>query len=152
MKQRNRAMAPDVLVVDEHVARNPLAQAVAKARQIQSARDFGIRLYLLQDGEDALSDGVAAARVVRLALILCEQRGAPLSAEARVLAGAVSTLLGLAQRRWAWRCMDAAAIDTGLQRAIEEVQRSSAAQMAKAWQQLLTEEARAASGLEAQAS
>ena len=145
-------MAPDVLFVDQHVARNPLAQAVAKARQIQAARDFGIRLYLLQDGEDASSDGVAAARVVRLALILCEQRGAGGSPEARVLAGAVSTLLGLAQRRWAGRCIDAAAIDAGLQRAIDETQRSSAAQMAKAWQQLRGEEARAAKAPEATAS
>lgn len=135
-----RTVAPEVLVVDEHLARNPLARAVARARMTSAARDFATRLYLLDDGEDAAADTVAAARTIQLAYIVAVQAGATDSADARVMAGAISAMTALARRQFAWRRADAPAIDAGLQRAVATIRVSSAQAMQDAWRELLRQE------------
>lgn len=136
----SRTLAPDVLVVDQHLARNLPARAVAKARMKSAARDFATRLYLLEDGDDAAADTVAAARTIQLGYILAVQAGATDSADARVMAGAISTMAALAKRRFAWRQADAPAIDAGLQRAVAAASAASAQAMQAAWRELLRQE------------
>lgn len=133
-------LAPDVMVVDEHVARNPLARAVARAKMTSAARDFTIRLHLLEDGEDAAADTVAAARTIQLAYIAAVQAGAADSPDARVMCGAISAMTALARRGFSWRRADAAAIDAGLQRAVQTIRATSAQAMQAAWRELLRQE------------
>jgi len=59
--------APDFRLVDEHVARNPVAQAIAKSQLTIATRDFQTRLYLLQDGEDVTGDVMASSKVLAVA-------------------------------------------------------------------------------------
>ena len=128
--------APDVLVVSEHVARNPVARAVARRRLEQAARTFSIRLYLLQDGDDVSADGHLATRAIRLGHFVAEQAGRAASAEARVMHGAISTLKSLAERGWRWRQADATAVEVGLQYALQELGPATAQQMRGAWDAL----------------
>jgi hypothetical protein len=134
------ALAPDVLIVPQHVARNPVARSVARQRMLQAARAFAIRVYLLADGERAEADGLAAARTIYLGYLLAHMRGAADSADARVMHGAISALQSLALRRWAWRTLDAPAIDAGLQRAIAEAAQAPAEDMRRAWADLEAQE------------
>ena len=144
---QGHTLAPDVLLVPEHVARNPLARAVAKARMVQAGRDFAIRLLMLTDGEDAQIDALAAARTIYMACVLAEARGASASPDCRVMHGAISTLQALAQRRWAWRIVDAPAIDAGLTRALAEIAAASAKAAQAAWLVVDSHERHAASSL-----
>jgi hypothetical protein len=125
--------APDVLVVHEHVARNPIARAVARGRLEQAARTFAIRLYMLQDGEDVAADAYAAARSIYLGHLVASQAGRGDDADARVMHGALSTLKALAERGWRWHVADAVPVDVGLQRALEELRTATAQQMRRAW-------------------
>jgi len=128
-----RTTAPDVLVVGEHVARNPIARAVARQRLRQAATAFGIRIYLLQEDEQVAADGYAAGRTVYLAYVLARRAGRADSADARVMHGAISALTALAERQWRWRTADTVAIDTALQRAEHEIAAATAQQLQAAW-------------------
>jgi len=108
---------PDFVTVDEHVARNPVARAIARQRLTQAVRDFATRIYMLADGEAVKADGLAAARVLAVAIRVCEQRGQQDSPACRVMRGGLEAVVQLSTRRWAWRRTDARAIDTALQHA-----------------------------------
>lgn len=131
-----RTLAPDLTLVDEHIARNPLARAIARRRMEQAARDFAIRLHLMTDGEDAAGDAIAAARTIHLAHIVSINAGLGDTPDARVMAGALSAMAALARRGFAWRTADAVAIDGALQRAIATLQAASAQQTQAAWREM----------------
>lgn len=134
--------APDFLVVDQHVARNPIARAIARTRLERCVRTFATRLYLLQEGEQVCEDGTAAARSLYVAYLALERAGQASSPAARVIHGGVSTLEALALRQWRWHTRDAAAIDTALQYAAETVNATPPADMQRAWAELYRLEAR----------
>lgn len=108
----------DFLVVDQHVARNPVARAIARTRIVRATRDFATRLHMLQEGEVVHSDLQAAAKVLAVAIRLLQQRGDTTSPDARVMNGGMSALVALALRGARWHCIDAPAIDQALLRAL----------------------------------
>ncbi len=125
--------APGFLVVGQHMARNPVARAIARQRMATSVRDFSIRLHLLADGELVRADGVASAKVLMVAFEVLHAGGLEHSPQASVIRGAISTLEQLALRGWRWRTQDATAIDAGLQRAQAVATAASAVDMQRAW-------------------
>lgn len=114
MHPHTHTTAPDFLLVDEHVARNPVAQAIAKSRLTIATRDFQTRLYLLQEGERVTADVEAAAKVVAVALAVLSARQQGGTPEARVMAGGMSALAQCSERGFAWHARDAVAIDQAL--------------------------------------
>jgi uncharacterized protein YaiI (UPF0178 family) len=121
--------APDFLVVSEHVARNPVARAIARQRIADAVRDFQIRLHLLEDGDDVQADIPAAAKVLAVALSVMQQTGRMATPEARVMSGAMGQCAAVSQRRYRWTNGDAVAIDEGLRRAVEVYRNATAAQV-----------------------
>lgn len=133
--------APDFLVVPQHVARNPVARAIARQRMERCVDLFATRLYLLADGEQVESDGTAAARVLYVAYLLLDKAGQGDAPAARVIRGGISTVEQLALRRWAWRSADAPAIDQAFQRARDTVAAAAAVEVQRAWAELYRLEA-----------
>ena len=108
---------PAFVVTDQHVARNPVARAIARQQLTTAVRDFATRLYLLADGEPVQADGLAAARVLAVAIRVCEMRGQQDSPACRVMRGGLEAVVQLSARRWAWRRADASALDTAIHHA-----------------------------------
>lgn len=123
------AAAPDFLVVDEHVARNPVARAVARTKLKRAVLDFQLRLYNLLPGTNVQADAQAAARVLAVALRVLDNADLGSTPDARVMAGGMGCLSALAQRRWAWHTQDAVAVDQALHRALPVYMAASAVQL-----------------------
>ena len=111
--------APDFLFVLEHVARSPVARAVARTRLRQAMADFQTRLYMLHDGEVVPIDCQAAAKALAVAAATLDVQGLGDSVEARIIAGGMGAISDIARTRWVWRQRHAAAIDTALEHAKE---------------------------------
>ena len=124
------------LHVDDHVARNPIARAVAAQRLRAAVRNSQTGIYLLDDGDIVDADGPSWARVLYVAWLVLHARGQADSAAARVMRGAISTIEQLAKRGWAWRRIDAAAVDAGLTHARNAVDGAAAAEVRAAWAEL----------------
>lgn len=121
--------APGFMLVNEHVARNPVARAIARQRIAAATRDFQLRLYCLTDGEDVHADIHAAAKVLAVALAVMLQTGRMATPDARVMAGAMGQCASIMQRNGRWKTADAVAIDEGLRRAVEVYRIATAAQV-----------------------
>ena len=121
-------IAPTFLLVDEHIGRNPVAHAMAKARVISSTRDFCTRLYMLPEGEKVHSDLQSAAKVLAVAIRIAEVAGRIDTPPGRIMRGGMQCLVQLAQRDARWRKMDAAAIDAALMHALDEYSAATAQQ------------------------
>lgn len=119
-------------IVSQHVARNPVARAVQRAKLASAMRDFQLTLYFLADGTEQADNIQAAAKVLAVALRLAEMRGLELH-RANVLRGAMSCLEAASNRRFVWRSQDAPAIDAGMERAAEIVTESTAQDVQMAW-------------------
>jgi len=100
MRRAKPSLCPAFTTVDEHVARHPVTRAVARRNLDAAVRDFRIRLHLLAEGELVKADGLAAARVLAVAI--------------RVMRGGMEAVVGLSARKWRWRTADAVAIDTAI--------------------------------------
>lgn len=114
MRRAKPSLCPAFTTVDEHVARHPVTRAVARRNLDAAVRDFRIRLHLLAEGELVKADGLAAARVLAVAIRVCEQRGQTDSPAVRVMRGGMEAVVGLSARKWRWRTADAVAIDTAI--------------------------------------
>ncbi len=101
-------------VVNEHVARNPVARAIQKRQIAEAVRDFSLRCHLLDDGEVVPEDLDAAARVLAVAMAVLELRGD----DDPVIRGALSCITERARMGCRWRRIDAPAIDVGLRNAL----------------------------------
>lgn len=121
--------ATEFLIVDEHVARNPIARAIAKRRIDQSVRVFTIRVYMLRNGEQVASDIQAAAKVMTVAIAILEQRGL----DDPVIRGGISCCTACARRRFAWHEVDAVAIAQALRRANDVYQAAGAVETQRAF-------------------
>lgn len=124
------------LHVSEHVARNPIARAVAASRLHAAVRDSLLQIYLHADGDDVSAEGPSWARVLYVAWLVLHARGASASPDARVMRGAMSSVEQLARRGWRWSTEDAAAIDAGLTRAQQTVQGAPPSEVRTAWEEL----------------
>lgn len=136
-------VAPDFLYVSEHVARNPVACAIARNTLTEAVRDFQTRLYLLADGENVQADIMAAARVLAVALAIRDKAGRGGDPDARVMAGAMGQCTDISRRRFIWKTTDAVAIDVGLQRAVDVYCKASAQQIQDAHRHVIRLEQRA---------
>lgn len=135
--------APDFLYVDEHVARNPVAQAIAKSRLTLATRDFQTRLYLLREGEVIQSDVEAAAKVLAVALAVLASRQQAESPEARIMAGGMSALAQCSQLGFVWRKRNTAAVDIALQWALDVYRGATAIETQRAHRDVTAIERRA---------
>lgn len=120
-------------VVPEHVARNPVAQAIERNNLLKAIASFQTRLYLLDENEPAQDDAQTAARVLAVAIRCCELDKTDQEPPCRVMRGALSALVSCAQRGFTWRKVDAPAIDTGLEYALEVMRITSATIKRCAW-------------------
>lgn len=120
-------------VVSEHVARNPVAQAIERNNLLKAIASFQTRLYLLDENEPAQDDAQTAARVLAVAIRCCELDKTDQEPPCRVMRGALSALVSCAQRGFTWRKVDAPAIDTGLEYALEVMRITSATIKRCAW-------------------
>lgn len=127
-------MAPDFKVVDEHVARNPIARAMARAALSAAVLDFQLHPHLLPDGAKVQADGMASAKVLAVAIRVCEVTGQAQSPECRVMRGGLEVCVQLSERGWRWRTADVNALDIALQRALEVYRGAAAVVQTQAWQ------------------
>lgn len=111
------SLAPDFLLVDKHVALNPVARAVARAQLRKAMLGFQIRLRVLYEGERVPADCQAAAKCLAVASAVLEAQGQADTAAARVIAGGMGALADMARTGWLWRTRHATAVDQALQHA-----------------------------------
>lgn len=119
--------------VHENVARNPVAQAIERQRIVAAVRDFLIGLHMLEDGIEAQSDIRCAARVLAVAIRVCELERSFDDAPCRVMRGAMSAMVAAAKRGFVWRVADANAVDVGLEYALEVYRASKSKTRTQAW-------------------
>lgn len=136
--QAPTTIAPDFVVVPQHVASNPVARAIQRARINAAVRDFTTRLHLLQPGEQVATDVMATSHVLHIALHVLEQRGQLDSADARVIRGGISCLVQLSAAQFLWRAAMATPIDAALERARQVVTAGTAAELQRAYKHLGT--------------
>jgi hypothetical protein len=123
--------------VPMQIARNPVARAIANSALAASVRTFQTRLYMLADGEDCEGDAVAAMQVLAVvieAMRIARQAETP---DARVIRGAMSCLVQIAERGFTWRAADAGAIDAALTRSVDEYKRIPAVMINQAWAKVM---------------
>lgn len=125
--------APGFLVVNQHVARNPVARAIQRQRIERATRDFRIRVHMLADGEHVEADAMASAKVLAVALGVLQMQGAEGCTAWRVMRGGMSCLQQLSQRGFAWRQADAIPVDVALEHASVTVITAPAALVQRAW-------------------
>lgn len=123
-------------VVPMHVARNPVARAVAMTRMRQAVLDFRLRLHFLPDGQRVDGDVHSAMQVLTVCLLAMDALGRAEEPDAKVMRGAQSTLLQCASQNCTWRVSYAQAVDIGLQRAVECFRTLPADVTARAWQRM----------------
>ena len=125
--------APGFLIVDQHVARNPVARAIQRQRIERSTRDFRIRVHMLAEGESVASDAMASAKVLAVALGVLQMQGAEGCTAWRLMRGGTSTLQQLSERGFRWRCADAVAVDVALEHAALTLATAPAVLVQRAW-------------------
>lgn len=133
----------DFLVVDEHVARNAVARAIARQRVKLAVRDFQVRLHMLEDGEFVPVDCQAAAKVLAVACAVLDLQGLADTTAARVMAGGMGALADMAKTRWIWRSRHAVAVDQALGQAAPVLTKAPAALIQKAYRKVADMERRA---------
>lgn len=124
---------PGLLLVDEHVARNPVARAIQRQRTTRSTRDFRIRVHMLAEGENVTADAIACAKVLAVAMGVLQMQGAEGCTAWRLMRGGQSALQQLSERGFRWRCADAVAVDVALEQAAITVTNAPAALVQRAW-------------------
>ena len=121
--------APDFFVVPEHVARNPIARAIARQNIARATAEYSTRLLMLQDGEECASDLDATARVLGVAVAVLEARK---TTDATLTAG-LAALVEMARMGCRWDSMFADRIDAALQQANDVFAQATATETRLAW-------------------
>lgn len=123
-------------VVPMHVARNPVARAVAMTRMRQAVLDFQLRLHFLPYDQQVMGDVHAAMQVLTVCLFSLEEMNVLDQPGASVMRGAQSALLNCAARQGRWRPIDAPAVDVGLAYAVDTFKLLPADVTARAWRRM----------------
>jgi hypothetical protein len=118
-------------VMDEKVARNPVARAVAKSGLESAMRDFQLMLYLLEEGTEQTSILTTASQMLAVSLKVRELQGRPDGVS--VMRGSQSAILDRSRHGFMWRAADVVAIDVGLIEAMKAVTGATARQVQDAW-------------------
>lgn len=126
-------------VVDEHVARNPIARALARQAMRTSVRDITLAWYVPTPYCDP-GDVAACKRALDVALAVLDVLKRTDTEQARVMSQARAVLYQVVERGYRWRIQDAPAIDIGLQHALDVLRDSDAKTQQRAWQ-MVTEDA-----------
>ena len=105
--------------VPKLVGLNPIAQAIAKQRMLRAATKQLIRLYLLEDGEQAMPD----IQRVAFALMVADT----LKPDSRI-AGAMSALAQMSADG-KWRTINTTAVVVALEAAVETIKSTGAKQL-----------------------
>lgn len=124
---------PLIRVAPEHVARNPIARAVARQRVLSTVRDFLIGVYTLEEGSRDVSSVMAAADALAVACRLAEVAGQGDGPDARVMLGALSALAECSERDFRWRTSYAVPVDAGLSRASDLIRAADPVALQQAW-------------------
>ena len=125
--------APGFNVVDQHVARNPVARAVQRHRVIGATRDFRLRVHLLREGEKVDADAVATGKMLAVAIGTLQLQGITTGPAWGVMHGGRSTLLQLCERGFIWRVRDEVAIDLALEHAAKTLTSAPTVLVQRAW-------------------
>lgn len=125
-------LAPKFRVVHQHVARNPVAQAIARERIQQATRAFRIQLHTLADGEDVSSHVQAAAQVLQVARQVCASHGA--AAESIDAALKACQELHAAGYRWDTRLV--APMNCGMADAMDVYRQATPSELQRAYLQM----------------
>lgn len=88
-------------VVPMHVARNPVARAIAMAKMRDAVRTFQLRLYFIPYDAQVLGDVHCAMQVLTVCLFSLEELDQLDSPDVRVMRGAQHALLQCAGRKGA---------------------------------------------------
>jgi hypothetical protein len=121
--------APEFLCVPEHVARNPIARAIARQQIAKATAEYSTRLHMLEDGEECASDLDATARVLGVALAILEAR----KTTDDTLTAGLAALADMARMGCRWESMFAGRIDAALQQANDVFQQATATETRLAW-------------------
>lgn len=117
---------------EQHIARNPIARAVAKKRLRSSMIDACIKFYLTPNGDKLVEDVDATATVLATAqeILLARQEEDP------VIKGAMSVCQECAQRSFLWQQKYAVTLDVALQRAMSIYMTAPAIEVQNAFQKI----------------
>jgi hypothetical protein len=126
--------APACKRVRAHVASNPVARAIERARIARSERDFALRVYSIQDGEVAGAELHDAAQTMLIASRVIELRGGKASADHRTLAAGMHAVASASERGWRWQTADAADVDAAMNLALACLADASQAERIAAWE------------------
>ena len=121
------------LVVNQNVARNPVARAVQRNRIAREVRTFQILLHNLPDGSEQADNIQAAARVVAVAIRNLEVAGKLDSTAGKVMRGGMSAMEDRARHGFRWRTQDAIPVDLALKHALAVILAASSAETTDAW-------------------
>jgi len=124
--------APGFSVVPQHVARNPIARAIARQKVRAAVADFATRLHLLEAGEQCAADLDATARTLDVAAAVLEARG---MADDTLAAG-ILALANMAMLGCLWRPEYAGTLDAALQQAQDVFAQATAEETRVAWLRL----------------
>lgn len=136
--------APGFNVVNQHVARNPVARAVQHQMVRRATRDFALRVHLLREGELVTADAIATGKTLAVAIGTLQLQGITSGPAWAVIHGGMSTLMHLCERGFIWRTRDAVAIDLALEHAAKTLTSAPAGLVQRAWVDSEIEHARAA--------
>lgn len=120
-------------MADEHVARNPVARAIAIKSMRAALSDFLLSAYLLPDGSRQAEMVMAASTALAVALRVLDARGDGAGIDSRVMAGAMSAMAECSKRGHVWRTRDAPAVDAGLTRALDVLKLATPKEVQNAW-------------------
>lgn len=126
-------------VVDEHVARNPIARALARQAMRTSVRDITLAWYVPTPYCDP-GDVAACKRALDVAIVVLDLMNGGGTPPHTAMAQARAVLYQVVERGYRWRIQDAPAIDIGLQHALDVLRDSDAKTQQRAWQ-MVTEDA-----------
>jgi hypothetical protein len=102
-----------VTKVTRNAAMHPVARAIAKQKLKSKITDQRIKLFMLKDGDDVLSDALEMNLVIH-AILLCLGTTEPESPEYRKLRSAAKVLLEIAETKFKWRTSHAVTLDNAL--------------------------------------
>ena len=117
-------------VVSQDVSRNPVTRAVQKRVLAKAIRDFQLRIFTLNEGEDCRVDVGVASAVIRYSWHLKMQTNSVGMPASDVLWGALCALMGMEGK---WVKSAAELIDDALSLSLRIMDRATADQATRAW-------------------
>lgn len=91
-----------IVKTKKHIARNPVAKAIAKNKLKSSITDHRIGCFMLENGENCYSEAYAMSQAIFVMLFSYEDLNQTDSVEYRKLKSAGVILVDCAQNGWKW--------------------------------------------------